>query len=616
MPLRPWHRLSVKVAALLAAVALLGVGLVGFRLYETQKRQLEQTLGELLLNVARTGALLIDAELHAEVERTRRTDSEPYRRLQQALAAVQDANGIATPIYTLTDYDRPARQARFMVVSRGPGAPAEPYALAPALIEPLGQAFEQGRAAHTPIYRNQSGTWITAFAPVRDRAGRVIAVLDVDYRVDVFLGRLAELRDTVLQALVLGVLAALALGIVAARRLTRPIAALTAGVARVAAGDLSRPLPVSSADEVGRLTEAFNRMLEGLRQRDFIRDTFGRYVSPEVAQTLLASSEALKLGGDKREVTILLSDLRGYTRFAELGEPGRVMEVLNRYLGRMTDIIVAHRGTINEFIGDAIFAIFGAPLASPDHAEQACACALAMQGAMEDLNRDHEAQGLPPFAMGIGLNTGEAVVGNIGSERRAKYAAVGSAVNTAGRVEGATVGGQILISAATYERVQGIAEVGEATPVTVKGLAEPLVLYELRGLGGRWGLRVPEAALGPGRQVEVALPVTCWVLEGKIVGPTALGGVVLRLGDRQIDARLDAPLPPLTNVRLRLNYPGLGYDSDDIYGKVVAGDPGAGQPMTGIRLTSVDPADRKVIAMYLEGGTPGGATPRTSRGPT
>src|SRR6266508_4227821 len=148
----------------------------------------------------------------------------------------------------------------------------------------------------------------------------------------------------------------------AGNKKTRPIGALTDGVARVAAGNLSKDLPVRSRDEIGQLTRAFNEMVAGLRQRDFIRNAFGRYVSPEVAKTLLESPEGLRLGGHKRGVTVLMSDLRGYTRFAEQGDPARVMEVLNEYLARMTEIIIQHGGTINEFIGDAVFAVFGAPL--------------------------------------------------------------------------------------------------------------------------------------------------------------------------------------------------------------------------------------------------------------
>jgi len=597
--LRPWQRLSVRVAALFVAVTLLAVGLVGQILYERQKRDTEETLGALLLNIARTGAYLIDPTQHLVVQRTLSQETSAYRRVRQALAIIQDENGIATPVYTLTDYDPEKRRARFMVTSRGPGAPGEPYPLVPALIEPLGRAFRENVATHTAVYQNQSGTWITAFAPIRNGPGPPIAVLDVDYPVTVYLARLAAVRNTIAGASLLGALAAVILGVLVARRVAGPIAALTATAARVQAGDLDVALPVRSRDEVGRLTRAFNDMIEGLRQRDFIRDTFGRYVSPEVAQELLASPEARRLGGEKREVTVLMSDLRGYTRFAELGDAADVMVVLNGVLARMTEVIIAHGGTINEFIGDAIFAIFGAPLAHPDHAERAAAAAIAMQRAMVEVNEAHAQRGLPRFEMGIGINTGEAVVGNIGSEQRAKYAVVGAAVNLAARVEACTVGGQILLSPHTYARLRELVEVGEPFPVEVKGIAEPLLLYELRAIRGGFAQRLPEPTADD-EQLPVALPFVCRVFEDKRLGDATLTGTAVRLGRRHVDVRIEGVLRPLSNLRFQLNYPGLGYDSGDLYGKVVGTESYEGTPVTRIRLTSVDPVDQKILETFFE----------------
>src|SRR5574341_2652982 len=176
--LRPWERLSIRVALLFVAVTLVGIGLVGFLIYQQQKRELEETLGGFLLSIARTGVLLIEPALHAEVEATLTQESEAYRRLRATLAAIQDENRVETPIYTLTDFNAAARQARFMVTSRGPGLPGEPYALVPDLMEPLGRAFREGVATHTRVYTNEHGTWITAFAPIRDAGGRIPAVLD------------------------------------------------------------------------------------------------------------------------------------------------------------------------------------------------------------------------------------------------------------------------------------------------------------------------------------------------------------------------------------------------------------------------------------------------------
>jgi class 3 adenylate cyclase len=589
---RPWQRLSVRLAGFFAAVTLVAVGAVGLFTYQRSQREVQDTVGTQLLNIARMAALLIDPTLHAEAQRTLSPTSDAYREIQKQLVRIQNEVLLTTPIRTLADYDPRARRARVIVASYGPGRPGDPYPIAPELVDPLRWTFDDAVARYTGVYTNARGTWITAFAPVVDAKGQVMAVVMVDYPLEIYLDRLHELRATILYASVVGALGTSILGLLFARRLTRPIRALTAGVTRVAGGDLSRVLPVRSRDELGRLTGAFNQMLEGLRQRDFIRSAFGRYVSPEVAQQLLESPEGLRFGGEKRVVTVLMSDLRGYTRFAEQGDPARVMDVLNAYLARMTDIIVRHGGTINEFIGDAVFAVFGAPLAHPNHAERAAACALGMQRAMAEMNRGHAVAGLPRFGMGIGVNTGEAVVGNIGSEQRAKYAVVGSAVNIAARVEGATVGGQVFITASTYEAIRDLAEVSAPMVVEVKGLSQPLQLYELVALRGAFAQAAVEEEETAG-EVRVSLPVRYRVIDGKIVGPEQPPGEVVRLGRRAIVARLGVALAPLTNVRLRLARP--GWESEDIYGKVVETEHDDTGPLTRIRFTSLTDADAEAI---------------------
>jgi class 3 adenylate cyclase len=588
--LRPWQRLGVRLAVLFALVTVLGVGLVGEVIYLRQRREVEDSVGTQLLNIARVATLLVDPTLHAEVAAGAGPGSPAYRTVQTRLSEIRSETLLPGPIYTVTDLERGGAQARIVVTSQPDSPAAGRYPVAPEAREPLAWAFQDGVARYTRIYGDRRGMWISAFGPIVDGAGHATAALVLDYPVEIYLDRLRELQLTIVQASLVGALVAGAVGLLVARRITRPVSALTAGVGRVAGGDLSQALAVRSADEIGQLTRAFNGMLEGLRQRDFIRDTFGRYVSPEVARTLLESPDGLALGGQKRVVTILMSDLRGYTRFAEQGDPAWVMEVLNGVLGRMAEIIIAHGGTINEFIGDAIFAVFGAPVAHPDHAERAAGAALAMQRSMAALNDEHAARGLPRFEMGIGVNTGEAVVGNIGSARRAKYAVVGSAVNVAARVEASTVGGQVYITAATRAALGELAETAPPVSVEVKGLAAPLVLHELRALRGRFAQRLP----GPSaeREIDVALPVRYWVLDGKAIRGEARTGVAVRLGRQRLTARLSAPLAPLTDVRLRLQSSPPDRESGDIYGKVVdavADEPG----LTAIHLTSVDVADAR-----------------------
>jgi class 3 adenylate cyclase len=586
--LRPWERLSVRLAAFFAAITLLAVGAVGVLTYTRQQREVEDTVGTQLLNIARVSALRLEPGLRADGA----PDPDRHAWLQQFLAAIQDETLLTSPITILTDVEADRQTARLVVTSSGPGESGDAYPLAPELVEPMGWTLGDGVARYTRIYRHQGGLWISAFAPVLDGQGHPAALLHVTYPVEIYLDRLNELRNTLLFATGVGALATLVLGLVVLRRLTRPIARLTAGVSRVAAGDLSSPLPVMSRDEVGRLTRAFNTMLEGLRQRDFIRSAFGRYVSPEVAQAILESPEGLRFGGTKRPVTVLMSDLRGYTRFAERGDPEEVMDVLSAYLARMAEIVIAHGGTINDFIGDAIFAVYGAPIPHQDHAERAAATALRMQAAMAEINREHARRDLPAFEMGIGLHTGEAVVGNIGSEQRAKYAVVGSAVNVASRVESATVGGQVLLTAATLAELGELAQVGPALAVQVKGLSEPLTLHELLALGGRFAQAAPVP--GPEHQAAIDLPLECWLIDGKVVRPQAVAGRTVRLGAREVLASVDPPPAPLTNVKLRLRYPPpIDRYSEALYAKVLGVD---ADGFVRFRLTAVGATDEQTIA--------------------
>ncbi|MGH8705088.1 MAG: adenylate/guanylate cyclase domain-containing protein, partial [Burkholderiales bacterium] len=182
-----------------------------------------------------------------------------------------------------------------------------------------------------------------------------------------------------------------------------------------------------------------------------LRKMFGRYLSPEVMAALIENPASLELGGEKRRVTIMMTDLRGFTAMSERLSPGKVVRMLNAYFEVMVEVIVKYHGTINEIIGDALLVFFGAPQEMPDRAQQAVACAIEMQNAMARVNERNRAQGLPELQMGIGLNDAKVVVGNIGTTQRSKYAAVGSGVNMTSRIESYTVGGQILVSESVRE---------------------------------------------------------------------------------------------------------------------------------------------------------------------
>ncbi len=235
-----------------------------------------------------------------------------------------------------------------------------------------------------------------------------------------------------------------------------------------------------------------NQELE--KHNQFVREAFGRFVTDEVAQQLLDTPEGLRLGGESRTVTVLMSDLRGFTPMSDKLEPSQVVGMLNLYLSKMVDVIMKYGGTIDEFIGDAILVIFGAPMTEgpKKDAERALACAVEMQLAMKDVNRDVMAMGMPPLGMGIGLNTGEVVVGNIGSEKRMKYSVVGSHVNLTSRIESFTLGGQILISGSTLSHVGKKARVDGRLRVKVKGLDHAVSIFEIGGIAEPYNLYLPD----------------------------------------------------------------------------------------------------------------------------
>jgi class 3 adenylate cyclase len=225
--------------------------------------------------------------------------------------------------------------------------------------------------------------------------------------------------------------------------------------------------------------EQYRQQLE--RNEKFIRATFGRYLSDEIVTDILERPEGLELGGDLRRVSIMLSDIRGFTTLSENLAPSQVVTLLNRYLGTMTDIIMEHQGTIDEFIGDAILAVFGAPQRGGDDEDRAVKCALAMQEAMVEINAINEAEGFPTLHTGIAINTGDVIAGNIGSERRSKYGFVGHPMNVTSRIEDITAGGEILISDSTLKGLKGRYSLGRSQALNVKGIDEQLLVHQVTG---------------------------------------------------------------------------------------------------------------------------------------
>jgi len=263
-----------------------------------------------------------------------------------------------------------------------------------------------------------------------------------------------------------------------AGKMVRSIRGISQAAENVAQGNYGDPLSQRSQDEIGQLIGSFNAMVRGLKERDFISNTFGRYVDQEIATELLRQPEAIRLGGKKREVAILISDIRGFTPLSESLSPEAVVSILNHYFSHMIDVIRKHKGIIVDFFGDGILVFFD-PLDESIELtiRRAIRCALEMQQEMVTFNAEMKKEGLPQLEMGIGLNAGQVVVGNIGSETRAKYGIVGSAVNLTQRIQEAAKGGEVVISDSIYRHAEGYLKIIQSFEVPVKGLQEKMKLH-------------------------------------------------------------------------------------------------------------------------------------------
>jgi len=258
-----WRRLSWRLGASFLLLTALGILLSGSLQYRAQDRELRRSLGSLLLNIARTGALLVDGDVHEKAVAEGRTDTRAYEAVRDRLLLVQSTNDLGDAVYTLTNIV--GDMARYGVISNGLAPVGREYRLARETLPVLKRVLTEETPGYTDIYTNDDGTWITAFAPIRNSAGRTVAALDVDFRVDVYLAELAAIRRQFYLHALAGAVLALAAGVLLARRITRPLAKLSALARGVVEGDFSTQVRIAARDEIGMLGNVFHLMVERLR---------------------------------------------------------------------------------------------------------------------------------------------------------------------------------------------------------------------------------------------------------------------------------------------------------------------------------------------------------------
>lgn len=273
---------------------------------------------------------------------------------------------------------------------------------------------------------------------------------------------------------------AVLVGLVLSRGFARPVRALVAATERVAAGDYEVRVPAPTRDELGTLAEAFNEMTHGLMLKEQYRGVLDKVVSRDIADELLKGE--IMLGGETRRVTTLFADVRGFTAMTEGMEPQRVVALLNEIMEVASDAVEAEGGVVDKYVGDEIMAVFGAPVSRGGDADRAVRAGLAILAAVDTLNRTRAARGEPPLGVGVGINAGPAVAGNMGSTGRLNYTVLGESVNVASRLCDAAAGGEILVVEPFLRELTLPVHAVSLGPRAFKGLSAPLEVYAIRGV--------------------------------------------------------------------------------------------------------------------------------------
>ena len=336
-------------------------------------------------------------------------------------------------------------------------------------------ASQAGRL-HAPILQLAGADFVSMSLPL-NRGGDGVLQAVLQRSLDDALATYHAQRWQLLAIFALSTLLATLVGIVIARRVTLPVARLASAARAISAGHYQTIGDIGQKDEFGALAIAFDNMVRGLLERDQVRSLLGKVVSPQIAEELL--SRKIELGGEEREVSLLFSDIRGFTGLSEGCTPSVILAMLNNYLSCMSEVVDQHQGVVDKYIGDAVMALFGAPVTLQNHAECAVNAALAMVAALPQLNRNFAPNGWAELEIGIGIHTGNVVAGNVGSESRLNYTVLGDNVNLASRLEGLCkkYQVQIVVSAATKQGCPHIA-FREIDKVRVKGRREAVSIYQ------------------------------------------------------------------------------------------------------------------------------------------
>jgi class 3 adenylate cyclase len=462
--LKPWQQFHVRVTLFNGAVVFVVLAVMGIVFYDLAYSTEFSALQERLRSTVSILARRIDPATLDHVE-AGPGSSKAFDELRTDLTAICRDDRDIYSVYILKRTAEPRVLTFVMDVGDDDadlGAFGERYE-----IRDETALMERGLEEVTVEDRMSSDQWgltLGGYAPLRYPDGRPFGLIGVDVNASHIDAMQERILLTTLAIFGAALIALTSVAFVVGRRIRGPIASINDAAGKIARGDFEHELALTRRDEFGLMGHHFNTISKSLKERDFLRDTFGRYVSPDIAKRVLSDRSAGALGGEDRDVTVVFSDIEGYSTMTELIPPQQVLGMLNTYLAAMNEIIDRHQGCIIEFLGDAILAVFNAPNDIANHPEVGVKCALEMRARLEALNEEWANQpiaeiwrkaGKERLKARTGIHSGHVVAGNLGSKTRMKYGLIGDVVNVAARIEALNkpLTSTLLVSADVHARL-------------------------------------------------------------------------------------------------------------------------------------------------------------------
>ncbi len=355
----------------------------------------------------------------------------------------------------------------------------------------VGKEYRMGKeilkAAGTPPWLVHEDKGLLTFAAPILFQDTVVGYTVVTFSRDFIAARVKSATTSLVIIAIIAIVFVSLLSILLATRLLRPIMRLFQGTKEIARGNFDYRIEVQKGhDEIGELVSSFNTMADELEKKERLQGAFKRYVSSGIADKILRDPDSIRLGGEKRQITVFFADIRNFTTHASRMSPEMTVEILNGYFTLITEIVFHFGGTVDKFIGDAVMGVFGSPIKTTNHLEQGIKAVAAINEAVQKVNASRELTGLVPFRIGTGLDSGNVIVGNMGSSVRMEYTAVGKAVNIASRLSDVAGPDMVMVSSYIYELVKENIIVSGPRDVIVKGLEGPMSVYSVLGLKGEW----------------------------------------------------------------------------------------------------------------------------------